>query len=609
MKVPWLGVVVGALLCVTGAFYVWTAATSSPIHFNQQQSDKFNKLTDAFLHGQLSLLDKPAPGLAAIPSDQVGNDALVGPWLTSDTRDLSIYHGRFYLYWGPTPVLTSFLPFRALGLGDLPESLAVVLYTFFGLVFALLLARVLVRRFLPEPPAWAWALIVVALALGDVAPFVLRRPSVYEVAVSSGFCFLFAGLWLTASGWFRERPSWWRLGLGSLCFGLAFAARPNAGIGILAGVAVPWTVWRGAPDRGERARAAAILLGPFVAVFVAHLVYNALRFSGPLDFGTDYLLPVGRIEHNRPSYVLPGLWYYLIELPRLSLQFPYVFLGPPPVYPGHLPAGYVGEPTGGILPMIPLVLLLAAVPFWRRDRPELARLVLAGVAGAVFVLLFLVLRFPSATQRYELDFLPALLLGALLSWLALRRRTGRLLDGGVIALAVITCVLGVAASITGYYGLLRTNHPKTFDDLPEFFSPLPTLATQIAGNPAIVAMNDDPGLPPQRYFRLTIEGSGQWLGTSPATLQVISPSARTARLRFLAVHSTRAHDVPLRIAIGSQGAPRVEDVADRVIDVPVHLAKGRNTITLALQAGASLPFAPDDPANGQLARVEDLRLS
>ena len=127
----------------------------------------------------------------------------------------------------------------------------------------------------------------VALAFGNVAPWVLRRPLQYEVAIAAAFCFLQAGLLLALTGAFRDRPDWRRLGGASLCLGLAFMSRPPLGIGAAALVALlVW--WRrsgelapGPPTR----RAAMILLGPFAACVIAFAVFNAVRFGSPANFG------------------------------------------------------------------------------------------------------------------------------------------------------------------------------------------------------------------------------------------------------------------------------------------------------------------------------------
>src|SRR5207253_10609649 len=120
---------------------------------------------------------------------------------------------------------------------------------------------------------------------------------------------------------------------------------------------------------------------------------------------------------------------------RLTLNFPFFHLPPPPVYPGHIPPGYDGvEPTGGILTNVPILLVLpGVVPFLLAGRLRLASL-LAATAGALTaiagaIILALSFTFWGTTMRYEMDFTSLLLVAALALWFAavaaLRKRALR----------------------------------------------------------------------------------------------------------------------------------------------------------------------------------------
>jgi len=82
----------------------------------------------------------------------------------------------------------------------------------------------------------------------------------------------------------------------------------------------------------------------------------------------------------------------------------------------------------------------------------------------VFFLSFLV---PSATMRYELDFMPSLLLAALLALCCLHASLG---DGwkrtAVSSFAVVAvaygCILNLGIGMTGYYGQFEQGSPETY---------------------------------------------------------------------------------------------------------------------------------------------------
>jgi hypothetical protein len=581
------------VVLLAAVFYLWTAATTYPFDFATHQTGVYNLLTDSFLHGHTYLPIRPPAGLLALanPYNPTANAPYQG-----GLHDLSLYKGHLYAYWGAVPALTLFLPERLLPFGELPESLAVAIYATLALTFAVLLLRLLVRRFLPAAPAWAVVAGAAGLAFGSAVPFLLRRPSVYEVAISAGACFLAAGLYLLARGALRLAPRLRLLALGSLCLGFAFNARPPLLLGGGVIVALAILLSRQGERLGtSRRRLALALLGPFVACVLLTGAYNYQRFGSPTQYGIRYQL--AGVESSRyplfnASYITPGVYNYLLSPPRLALAFPYVFLPPPPNYPGHLPAGYVLlEPTGGLLPTVPIVLFLAALPWlWRRRRESLREL-LAIVAGMGLlggsILLGVAFTIYGTTQRYEVDFDMLLILAGILGWLALlvharpgaRRRATAV--AGVLALAW-GAFCGVAVSFTGYYDLLQTNHPYLFADLQDITSPLPTLATMLIGRPVIanVASRTPVVLPPVNYLTFGQGEASTSLGAGPVTLTIISPGAENVALSAnITPGATAVPGQRLAVVASSSDRPPASVPANAgPVLLPLHLHWGLNRV-------------------------------
>ena len=110
------------------AYYLWTASSSGdPFAFSEHDPSYYNQLGDGLLNGHLHLLTKPSPQLLhlANPYDPASN----APYAF---HDASLYHGKYYLYWGPVPAVLLYLPFRLLSLGEMPDSLAAALFAFVG---------------------------------------------------------------------------------------------------------------------------------------------------------------------------------------------------------------------------------------------------------------------------------------------------------------------------------------------------------------------------------------------------------------------------------------------------------------------------------------------
>jgi hypothetical protein len=620
--VTWRAALVFAFLGAVLAFYVWTANTSlTPIHFADQQGDHYNALADGLLHGRASLLTPPDPGLLALkdPYDPVANAS----YRLAGAHDLSLYHGRFYLYWGPTPALTLFIPFRVLGVGEMPAPLAAVIYSFAGLIFSLLLFRFLVRRYVPDTPFWMQFAGVVALAVGNTAPFILRRPDIYEVAIAAGYCFMFAGLYFLLTGALRDRPSLVRLALGSASFGLAVGARPPQLIVAFSTVLVLAYLIRAgkAPLRSDKLRLAAAVLGPIAVAGVLLLIYNYVRFDSFTEFGQRYQLAGVEVAKRKMfdlAYIVPGLYYFLISPVRWAVAFPYAHLAPPPFYPGSVPKQYDGvELVGGVLANMPILLLLAALPFALRRSSGRSRELLTvaaglGVAGLMIVVLVSWTLW-GATMRYEMDFSALLLVPALLTWyvLAARTRERRARRRTLAVLAGVAVLYGALVStaigFNGYFDSLRVAHPSTYKSLAHFFSPIPTFATLFVGHPVLSDVLNEPNgysLPHVNYGTTTAQGASFAIGSKPATVSVTSPGGRNI---VLEAELARGANVPpgssVSLTVSGSRSDVQLPVTGGTARVRLHADTGLNDYRFA--AVVSPPSA--GPAS-QLIQVNGLKL-
>ena len=605
LAIPWRGQMTGhhrAILVVVAlalAFYMWTAYTASPFSFSSQNSDIYNELSTAFLHGHTSLPLSAPPGLLHLkdPYDPAQN----APYQAS-FHDLAFKNGHFYSPWGPTPALTLFIPFRITGL-SMSQSFAAALYAFIGLACAVVVLQILVSRLLPQTPKWLVVVMSAALALTNVVPFMLRRPAQYEVAISAGYCFEMAGILLALTAVLKPSRAPVRLALASLCFGLAIGARLSLAPAVLVAVGVALYVSR---DTGNRRRLLGAALVPFVACVLLLGLYNVARFGSFSDFGEQYQLAglnQMTMPADRVAYVPPGMFTYLLMPPRLALAFPHVFLMNTGHYPGPFPKDYSGapggwpaEPTGGLLPTMPITLLLLGLPFlWRRrrsgERPALL-VAAAGTALAVAIMGLLTYALWGTTQRYEVDYASIALIAAFLVWALLlgrqRARTAarRWIAVGGIALCLIGAMVGTAVSFTGYYDSLRLTNPGVFNTLEDLTSPFATLPTMVAQK-AVIARIDGPipiTPPPQSFTRFTETGASIWLGGGPVTVAILSPSAQQRAIIAVAQPAPGAPP-PSTLAIGVQspGHKRiVVPLTGRVIWLPVSLHWGLNRISVTL---------------------------
>jgi hypothetical protein len=476
-----------AFCALVGTYYLWTVWSSgSPIAFNQNRTDNYNLLADGFLSGHLHLNVTPDARLLALsdPYDPTTNGF-------AKAQDLSLYDGKFYLYWGPTPVLLLYMPFRLLTLGDIPPTLAVFLFAFVGFCFSIACLRALAQRFVPDAPRWMLAAAAVALAFSNAIPFTMRRVAIYEVAITAGFCLAFIALYLLITG-LRDGVRLSRLAGASLCFGLAIGARPSLIVWALGLAIIATVLYRRTPDRQTRRQIVGALLGPIVIIGILLMLYNFVRFDSLIELGQKYQLTIfdpATRDGNQLANVPPGLWYYLLSPPTLTLGFPFINLPSQPAsYPFTAPLHYDGlEPVGGLLPTTPFIVFALLAPAVLRGTAR--RVALGLIAVGLLTIVAVSFALWGATMRYEVDFASILLIAAALGWVGWAARLSglrrRLLAAAGMLLITWSVASGAALGFMGYFQSLRLS-PKTFTHLQNLTSFIPTLASAIDGEPKTI---------------------------------------------------------------------------------------------------------------------------
>lgn len=473
-----IGVSVIAAVIVWFYGYLATSHVADPFEFPKAPADYYHYLVEGFVAGKLSMVIDPAPELATLadPYEPLERVRIGHPGLA----DASYYQGKYYLYFGVAPAVTLFLPFRLLTGLHFSEALACALFCAGGYLVSVALFLNLRRRYFPACPTAAVWLGVLMLGLGNFCVVMLTRAQFYEVPISSAYFFSCFGLWALFQSLHADLRSRRWLVLASVGFGLAIASRPHFVFAALVLVVAAAWRWRAQmqPKAGVLRRT---LLGDALALFlpvgtivVGLLIYNYLRFDSPFDFGQRYQLG----GSNQPKMTLmtwesipANLYYYFWAPAQFSRYFP--FVQGVEIYPGTLPKSYYGiEDPFGLLTNMPCFWLafLAPVIWWLRHRPqrELGWLMLI-LGGCFATVCSFTLVFVSATNRYMVDFLPALLLLAAIGLLMLAdaprnpqrsRRIGVWVALG--AVVIYTAFFNVMAAFQ-HNGLFRHHQPEVYD--------------------------------------------------------------------------------------------------------------------------------------------------
>jgi tetratricopeptide (TPR) repeat protein len=416
-KRPWrqrgvLGVVCALVIGVYG----YTAHSGAVLPTSLQAATSYyNLLVQGFRAGQLSLRKEVPLGLAQLadPYDPAAN----APYRVFD---LSYYKGKLYLYSGITPALVLFWPYAALTGQFLSQRDAGVFFCVVGFLVSVSVLCALWRRYFAEVSAAVVATATLTLGLATFTPLLLARCDVYEVCISCGYALTMlalAGIWKALHE--PERQGRW-LAAASLAYGLAVGARPSLLFGAVILLVPVAQAWR------ERRKVGVLLMaaiGPIALIGLGLMLYNALRFDNPSEFGWHYVLGAQRQNTIHP-FGLRYLWFnfrvYFLEPAHWSSRFPFI----QDITVPHLPVGHAGvEHPFGVLTNIPLVWLALAVPLAWRGRSADARSILSGFLAAVAVLFGIcaltIGLFFGVCIRYEVEFLPALMLLAVIGILSL----------------------------------------------------------------------------------------------------------------------------------------------------------------------------------------------
>ena len=382
--------------------------------------DYYNLMVQGFCAGQLNLKREVPPELAALsnPYDPVASSR-------SRVLDMSYYKGKLYLYYGVTPVLVLFWPYVTLTGRYLSQKDAAVIFCAAGFLASAAIFWSLWRRYFAQVSVATVAAGTLGLGLATGIPFLLARCDVYEVCISCGYAFsmlALAAIWKALRE--QRREGWW-LAAASLAYGLAVAARPSLLFGAVILMVPVVRAWR------ERREARVLLIAamaPIMIIGLGLMLYNTLRFDHPFEFGWRYALAGDRLSTVRP-FSLRYLWFhfrvYFLGLARWSGRFPFVHdITVPPVPVGH---GRVEHPFGVLtnIPLVWLALVLLLVPLLRDDRLAEMRSTLGWFLAAVALLFgtgaLTMNLFFAASFRYEVEFLPSLVLLAVIGILSLER--------------------------------------------------------------------------------------------------------------------------------------------------------------------------------------------
>ncbi|MDR3574694.1 MAG: hypothetical protein P4L50_12585 [Anaerolineaceae bacterium] len=306
-----------------GRFTVFTPVTNTYVD-----------LGEAFLHGQLSLLQRPDPRLAALSNPYDTNQRKNIPFIW----DSSYYKGKFYLYWGPVPAVISSIAEWIFKSRPPDQLVALISYIGIAVIFLLLLLHIR-NRYYPDAPGISIPFLILAAVVNLPIFFILGRPQIYETSIIAGQFFLFLGFlfWLR----YQITAKYFWLALAGLSWGLAIASRYNLAISVAVFVAfLLFDLYQKSKIQGRFVpgnnsllhqftcidwKAIIAVLIPIALCGIALGIYNFTRFGNPLETGFTYQLTETQpLNHYYSfSYFPSNLYMYLAYPVNTSGSFPF----------------------------------------------------------------------------------------------------------------------------------------------------------------------------------------------------------------------------------------------------------------------------------------------
>ncbi len=397
------------------------------------------------MNGNLHLGTVPPPDLLALENPyNLGARIELARSGVEIPVDLSLYEGKFYIYWGPVPalLLAVLQLFSPQPVGDFFLAFA------FGVGLFLaqsLLLFFLWSRYFFTLPKWTLHLSILISGLAWTAALLRHyadHARVYETAIVGGQFFLLSGFWMAFTAIDRLSISKERLASAGLLWALAIGSRHILAPPVCLMILLT-ALWILTTKKSLTEKTVNLLsLGfPFTLGCAALAWYNWARFGSVTETGFSYALAgvdlqLYSAEFFSGSYILQNVYNYLLHPPEFLSKFPFVAMlkgSEIPILPVYaVPQFYVAQPMTGVLYLFPFA-VFTIVPLIRwisilfkrnsveNSSKENNHRILAwaalGLSSSFVVAFSLLIVFFWAAMRYMGDFLPAMtVLSALGFW-------------------------------------------------------------------------------------------------------------------------------------------------------------------------------------------------
>lgn len=322
------------VVCLTLMVFMTIIECAGTDIFKLTDGNQMTKeLVDAFKDGKVILDTVPSNELLNLPNpyDWSQREEAGVPHLW----DHVLYDGEYYSYYGIGPVLLLFLPYHLITGYYFPSAVATFLFSAVGIVFLALTFMKLCKRHFKNIPMSMYVVSLVMLLASCGIWYCLIPSNFYEIAQTSGFCFVTLGAYFMANANVIGEGSIKPLSvcLSSLFLSLAVTCRPTTAVWCVvallfigAGIVKIYRDKKAECITPSYVKYLLCALLPFALIGAGQMIYNYIRFDSFTDFGIQYSLTINDFTKAQyhTQFAAIGFYNYLFAPPNFSAQFPFV---------------------------------------------------------------------------------------------------------------------------------------------------------------------------------------------------------------------------------------------------------------------------------------------
>lgn len=414
------------VLFITFLFFTTGSTLKFEIFKSNTNSGHYGLLADAFLNKHFYLNVLPDPRLLSLPNPY-------DPIQNGDYRlhDASLFHGKYFLYWGPIPAII-----RILFLNRLSEYFLIFVYTLGCSFISFLIIKNLIFIYFPKLSKKYLLFSFILLSYNGYVLNFLTSHGIYFESIASAQFFFLLGLYFYIL--YCQSLTFSRFFLSTIFFALSLACRisylPTVFLFLILGLLK--TINTSKTTLLKLFFKILALITPILLVGFALAFYNYKRFGNFLELGTTYQLAgiyTSQIKLTDIQYIPNGIKNYLLGIPIFIPRLPFISDNNPLFYVDTERIVY------SIFLIIPITIFIF---FIKKHHPTIDKYIYHSLTLSSLVMFLTLSTFKYTNTRYFLDFLYLFIILGLVNLFSVVNKIKPQVKALIITILSVTFIFG-----------------------------------------------------------------------------------------------------------------------------------------------------------------------